>query len=66
MNGKIIGYEVYGNNIVRTFLPWWQRRHIIYDLDPDSIYEAKIRAKTKSGFGTPVFRWFKTHETEGL
>ncbi|CAB4021408.1 fibronectin type III domain-containing -like, partial [Paramuricea clavata] len=65
-NGKILEYEVYGRQIVRTKLPWWMRRHIIYNLNLETVYEAKIRARTSSGWGIPVFRWFQTHDVEEL
>ncbi len=65
MNGRILEYEVYGRGVVRTKLPWWMRRHIIYDLKLGLSYEAKIRARTSSGWGIPVFRWFQTHEEAG-
>ena len=60
MNGKILNYEVFGKGVVTTLLPWWMRRHIVYDLNFNSTYEAKLRAKTSSGWGEPVFRWFAT------
>ena len=59
-NGKILGYRVYGNNIVTTNLPWWSRRHIIYSLSPEETYEAKLQAKTSTGWGEEGAVWFNT------
>lgn len=59
-NGKILQYEVSGRGVVKILLPWWMRRHIIYDLEYNSTYEAQLRARTSTGWGKPVIRWFKT------
>lgn len=64
-NGIILGYQVYGRNIRRIPLPWYKRRFIIPLLKTNQVYEAKLRARTSSGWGIPVFRWFQTHNKTG-
>ena len=60
-NGIIRSYQIYGKGITRTNVSWYARSYIIWNLSPNNVYEAKIRARTNTGWGVPVFRWFQTH-----